>query len=133
MKTVEQIEEILNQIGIETVHNSNVGEKDYYFSYKNLIIWNISNDDPKYIELLLLEVFDVSTDNRHLILEIINQFNSEYKYVKAIIRNDKICLSIEQVKGISINKQLVIAYLDYLRAAWYVLGDLLIHKLMIKK
>lgn len=133
MTIVEQIAEILNQMGIETVHNSNIGRSGYYFSYKNLIIWNVGNDDPNFIELLLLEVFDVSTRNRHLILEIINEFNSEYKYVKAIIRNDKICLSIEQVKGISINKQLVIAYLEYLCAAWYVLGDLLIHEVMTKK
>jgi len=128
MKTIDQIEQMLNEMGVETIHEQEEDSQssDFYFVHNDHIMWCFGDEDQNFIEFAILGVFDVTDENRAELLDITNEFNLETKYVKAIVGDEGVHLTIEQYKVTDLRLDHITEYLDYLSIGWHVLGDMIL-------
>lgn len=126
MERNEQILQELKSLGFVL---NEIPEFGYVFDYEGCnILFTPIDDDSDFIRLSAPLIFEVSDDNRALLMEIVNKVNIDLKYVKAIIMNDdSIWLSFEHysigdyplddllgimIKSLSFSKEQVLKYIN---------------------
>ena len=94
MKTSELVLNFLRQQGFlpEVDPDNNNIEFKYQMS---TYVYFENDDDPEFFQLLMPNIFDVTEDNRDLVLETINKVNQTMKVAKACIINDNVWLIFE--------------------------------------
>jgi hypothetical protein len=69
------------------------------FSYEGLTcFYEWDDDDDDFLRLSLPKIYDVTDDNRALLLEIINDVNQTVKYTKTCIYQDSVWIYYEQYR-----------------------------------
>lgn len=85
MKTEEIVLKELKSMGFEPTQ---VGDMGYVFNYEELTFLFITDDDDAFLRFAVPNMFEVTDENRTLVLEAINQTSLMLKYSKMCITND---------------------------------------------
>ena len=73
--------------------NNNI---EFKFQMANFVYIE-NDDDPDFFQLLMPNIFDVSEDNREIVLETINKVNQTMKVAKACIIGESVWLFFETI------------------------------------
>ena len=67
------------------------GEYGYFFKFEELnFLYLPDEDDENFLRLALPNVFDVTEDNRYLVMEVVNETNMSVKYSKTCVSNESV-------------------------------------------
>ncbi len=67
------------------------GEFGYFFKFEDLnFLYLPDEDDKNYLRLAVPNIFDVTADNRSLVMEVVNETNMSVKYSKTCVSNDSV-------------------------------------------
>lgn len=96
-------------------------EEWYHFMYEDThLLYMPAEDDEDFLRFAVPAIFDVTDENRAMVLEIANKVNMDLKYVKAVVMNDSLWLFIEykMMDGQALDELLefVIRILQYCRS-----------------
>lgn len=68
------------------------------FKYQMANLLFINNDEDKeYFQLIMPRIYDVTDDNRNLVLEVANKVNDNIKIVKTCVVDDSVWLFFENL------------------------------------
>lgn len=95
MKTSEMVLNFLREQGFlpEVDESNNI---EFKFQMSNYVYIE-NDDDPDFFQLLLPNIYDVTEDNRDIVLETINKVNQSMKVAKACVVNDGVWLFFETI------------------------------------
>jgi len=67
------------------------GEFGYFFKFEELnFLYIPDEDDENFLRLAVPNIFDVTADNRPLVMEVVNETNMTIKYSKTCVSNDNV-------------------------------------------
>lgn len=96
MKTTEMVLDFLQKQGFCPEVDADNG--NIWFKYQMASFLFINNDDDEeFFQLLMPGIYDVTDDNRDMVLEAANKVNHSIKVVKACIINDGVWLFFENI------------------------------------
>lgn len=94
MKTSERVLEFLRSQGFCPEVDSDNG--NIVFKYQMLTFLFINNDeDSDFFQLIMPNIYDVTDDNRDIVLEAVNKTNLSLKVAKAAVLDDSVYLFFE--------------------------------------
>jgi hypothetical protein len=94
MKTTELVLDFLRQQGFCPEVDSENG--NLYFKYQMASFIYVDNDDDNdFFQLIMPSIYDVTEENREMVLEGMNKMNGNIKVAKATIINDGVWLFFE--------------------------------------
>lgn len=94
MKTTELVLDFLKKQGFCPDVDEDNG--NIVFRYQMLTYLFINNDeDEEFFQLIMPNVFDVTEDNREMVLEATNKVNHSLKVAKACVMDDSVWLFFE--------------------------------------
>ena len=95
MKTSEMVFNFLRQQGFCPEMD---GKDNIIFKFQMGNFLFINNDeDEEFFQLLMPAIYDVTDDNRDMVLEATNKVNHSIKVVKACVLNDSVWLFFENL------------------------------------
>lgn len=96
MKTTELVLNFLRQQGFCPEVDEDNG--NIWFKYQMVNFLFINNDeDEEFFQLLMPGIYDVTDDNRDVVLEAANKVNHSIKVIKACVVNDSVWLLFENL------------------------------------
>ena len=67
------------------------GEFGYFFNYEELsYLYLPEEDDENFLRLAVPNIFDVTVENKPLVLEVVNDTNMSVKYSKTCVANENV-------------------------------------------
>lgn len=94
MKTSEKVLEFLRSQGFCPEVDSDNG--NIVFKYQMLTFLFVNNDeDSDFFQLIMPNIYDVTDDNRDIVLEAVNKTNLSLKVAKAAVLDDSVFLFFE--------------------------------------
>lgn len=94
MKTSERVLEFLRSQGFCPEVDSDNG--NIVFKYQMLTFLFVNNDeDSDFFQLIMPNIYDVTDDNRDIVLEAVNKTNLSLKVAKAAVLDDSVYLFFE--------------------------------------
>lgn len=96
MKTTERVLEFLRKQGFCPDVDSDNGNIYFKYQMRSFIFFN-NDDDEEFFQLALPGIFDVTEENRELVLEAANTVNSNYKVIKCCIIGDSVWILFENM------------------------------------
>lgn len=67
------------------------GELGYFFKFEELnFLYLPDEDDENFLRLAVPNIFDVTADNRSLVMDVVNETNMSVKYSKTCVSNDNV-------------------------------------------
>lgn len=114
MKAYEKLVEILTKMGMET---SNIGDDVWHVEYKgiHILINSEATDIPEenYLNVVIPGIYDITDENRPLLMKIVNDVNSCKCIVKAYEANgNELEIAYEQLCLKEPDEDLVLFILD---------------------
>lgn len=117
MTTTERVLDFLEQQGFRPEVNPKDGNIFFKYQMKNFLFIN-NDEDEDFFQLIMPAIFDVTEDNREIVLEALNKTNSSIKVVKCSIINDEVWVFFESLLDSSPEvKDIIPRALDMLQAA----------------
>lgn len=96
MKTTERVFEFLRQQGFLPQIDEENG--NIYFQYQMRTYVFVNNDeDEDFFQLVMPQVYDVTEDNREMVLEAANKTNFAIKVVKVCVSEDSALIFFENL------------------------------------
>lgn len=96
MKTSERVLEFLKQQGFCPEIDPDNGNILFKYQMRNFIYIN-NDEDEDFFQLALPAIFDVTEDNRELVLEAANTTNFNIKVIKCCIIRDNVWVFFENL------------------------------------
>lgn len=96
MKTTEKVLEFLKQQGFCPEVDSDDGNILFKYQMKNFLFIN-NDEDELFFQLILPGIFDITEENRELVLDAINKVNVSVKVIKCCIINDEVWIFFENL------------------------------------
>lgn len=96
MKTTEKVLEFLKQQGFCPEIDSDDGNILFKYQMKNFLFVN-NDEDELFFQLILPGIFDITEENRELVLDAINKVNVSVKVIKCCIINDEVWIFFENL------------------------------------
>lgn len=96
MKTTEMVINFLRQQGFCPEVDEDDGNVLFKYQMANFLFVN-NDEDEEFFQLLMPGIYDVTDDNRDMVLEAANKVNHTIKVVKACIVNDSLWLFFENL------------------------------------
>ncbi len=95
MKTSEMVLNFLRQQGFipEVDEGGNI---DFKYQMASFVFIN-NDEDEEFFQLMMPCIFDVTDDNRDMVMEAANKVNRQIKVVKACVINDSVWLLFESL------------------------------------
>ena len=95
MKTSELVLNFLREQGfLPQVDESN--NIEFKFQMANFVFIE-NDDDPDFFQLLLPNIYDVTEDNRDIVLETVNKVNQSMKVAKACVVENSVWIFFETI------------------------------------
>ena len=67
------------------------GDFGFFFNFEELhYLYIPDEDDEDFLRLAVPNIFDVTADNRSLVMEVVNETNISVKYSKTCVSNDNV-------------------------------------------
>jgi len=96
MKTTEMVMNFLRQQGFCPEVDEDDGNILFKYQMANFLFIN-NDEDEEFFQLLMPGIYDVTDDNRDVVLEAANKVNHSIKVVKACVVNDSVWLFFENL------------------------------------
>ena len=96
MKTTEMVMNFLRQQGFCPEVDEDNGNILFKYQMANFLFIN-NDEDEEFFQLLMPGIYDVTDDNRDVVLEAANKVNHSIKVVKACVVNDSVWLFFENL------------------------------------
>lgn len=96
MKTTEMVMNFLRQQGFCPEVDEDNGNILFKYQMANFLFIN-NDEDEEFFQLLMPGIYDVTDDNRDVVLEAANKVNHSIKVVKACVINDSVWLFFENL------------------------------------
>lgn len=96
MKTTEMVMNFLRQQGFCPEVDEDNGNILFKYQMANFLFVN-NDEDEEFFQLLMPGIYDVTDDNRDMVLEAANKVNHSIKVVKACVINDDVWLFFENL------------------------------------
>lgn len=96
MKTTEKVLEFLKQQGFCPEVDSDDGNILFKYQMKNFLFIN-NDEDELFFQLILPGIFNITEENRELVLDAINKVNVSVKVIKCCIINDEVWIFFENL------------------------------------
>ena len=96
METSELVLNFLREQGFLPEVDTENNNIEFKFQMANFVYIE-NDDDPEFFQLLMSNIFDVSEDNREIVLETINKVNQTMKVAKACIIGESVWLFFETI------------------------------------
>lgn len=96
MKTSEMVLDFLRKQGFCPEVDSDNGNIMFKYQMATFLFVN-NNEDEEFFQLIMPFIYDVSEDNREIILEAANKINKDIKVVKACIMGESVWLLFENL------------------------------------
>lgn len=96
MKTTEMVINFLRQQGFCPEVDEDNGNILFKYQMANFIFIN-NDEDEEFFQLLMPGIYDVTDDNRDMVLEAANKVNQSIKVVKACVIGDNVWLFFENL------------------------------------
>ena len=96
MKTTEMVMNFLRQQGFCPEVDEDNGNILFKYQMANFLFVN-NDEDEEFFQLLMPGIYDVTDDNRDMVLEEANKVNHSIKVVKACVINDNVWLFFENL------------------------------------
>lgn len=96
MKTTEMVMNFLRQQGFCPEVDEDNGNIMFKYQMANFLFIN-NDEDEEFFQLLMPGIYDVTDDNRDVVLEAANKVNHSIKVVKACVVNDSVWLFFENL------------------------------------
>lgn len=96
MKTTEMVMNFLRQQGFCPEVDEDNGNIMFKYQMANFLFIN-NDEDEEFFQLLMPGIYDVTDDNRDVVLEAANKVNHSIKVVKACVVNDCVWLFFENL------------------------------------
>lgn len=96
MKTTEMVLNFLRQQGFCPEVDEEDGNILFKYQMANFLFIN-NDEDEEFFQLLMPGIYDVTDDNRDVVLEAANKVNHNIKVVKACVVNDSVWLFFENL------------------------------------
>lgn len=71
------------------------GEYGHVFKFEDLIILYMPDDDENFLRFAIPNIFDVTDENKQMVLEIVNATNMAIKYSKTCVYGDNVWIFYE--------------------------------------
>ena len=88
-------ENIINQLAELGFELQEVPEMGYVFEYEGMTVLYMPDDDEEFIRFGLPNIFEVTEENRPLILEVANSTNLTIKYAKVCVYGESVWVFYE--------------------------------------
>jgi hypothetical protein len=88
----ELVLEKLESLGFSVVDAHKFG---YVFEYEELTFLYMPDDDENFLRFALPNIFDVTTENRSFVLELVNDINMTIKYSKTCVFGENVWIFCE--------------------------------------
>lgn len=72
-----------------------VGEYGYVFKYEGLAILYMPDDDENFLRFAVPNIFDVTDENKQMVLEVVNATNLAIKFSKTCVYGDDVWIFYE--------------------------------------
>lgn len=92
MMNKELVLSMLEELGFRYEEVENLG---YIFKYEELAVLFMPDDDDNFLRFAIPGIYDVTEDNKTLVLEVVNATNMTVKYSKTCIYNDEVWIFYE--------------------------------------
>ena len=96
MKTTELVINFLRQQGFCPEVDEDNGNILFKYQMANFLFIN-NDEDEEFFQLLMPGIYDVTDDNRDMVLEAANKVNQSIKVVKACVVDDSVWLFFENL------------------------------------
>ena len=96
MKTTEKVLEFLKQQGFCPEVDSDDGNILFKYQMKNFLFIN-NDEDELFFQLILPGIFDITEENRELVLDAINKVNVSVKVIKCCFIHDQVWIFFENL------------------------------------
>lgn len=88
-----EIKKIFKEMGFDLV---SVSKEVYMFNFEDIkMLYLLDNEDSECLRLAIPCVYEITTENKDLMAEIINEANLRIKYAKALVISDQVWLNYE--------------------------------------
>jgi len=71
------------------------GEYGHVFKYEDLVILYMPDDDENFLRFAIPNIFDVTDENKQMVLEVVNATNMAIKYSKTCVFGDEVWIFYE--------------------------------------
>lgn len=89
-------EKVLNQLEELGFALEEAGEYGYFFKFEGLnVLYMPDDDDEDFLRFALPSIYDVTDENKNLVMEVVNNTNMTIKYSKTCIVNDDVWVFYE--------------------------------------
>lgn len=89
-------EKVLNQLEELGFALEEVGEYGYFFKFEDLnILYMPDDDDENFMRFAVPNIYDVTEENKALVLEVVNNTNMTIKYSKTCVFGDDVWIFYE--------------------------------------
>lgn len=96
MKTTEMVMNFLKEQGFTPQVDEDNGNILFKYQMSTFIFFN-NDEDEEFFQLAFPGIFDVTEDNREMVLEAANKVNSAMKVAKVIVPNDSVWVLFEVI------------------------------------
>lgn len=96
MKTTEMVMNFLKEQGFTPQVDEDNGNILFKYQMCTFIFFN-NDEDEEFFQLAFPGIFDVTEDNREMVLEAANKVNSSMKVAKVIVPNDSVWVLFEVI------------------------------------
>lgn len=96
MKTTEMVMNFLQEQGFCPKVDEDNGNIIFKYQMCTFIFFN-NDEDEEFFQLAFPGIFDVTEDNREMVLEAANKVNSSMKVAKVIVPNDNVWVMFEVI------------------------------------
>lgn len=89
----EKVLELLEELGFAL---EEAGEYGYFFRFEGLnVLYMPDDDDENFLRFALPCIYDVTDENKNLVLEVVNTTNMHIKYSKTSVSGDNVWVFYE--------------------------------------
>lgn len=96
MKTSERVLNFLQEQGFRPEVDTDNGNIIFKYQMKTFLFIN-NDEDEEFFQLIMPGIFDVTEDNREIVLEALNKTNGSYKVIKCSIIRDEVWVFFESL------------------------------------
>lgn len=97
MKATEMVMEFLRKEGFCPEVDSDNGNIVFKYQMTTFLFLNNDEEDEEFFQLCMPNIYDVTDDNREMVLEAINIVNRKLKVMKATIIGENVWLFFENL------------------------------------
>ena len=97
MKTTEMVLDFLRKEGFCPEVDPDNGNIVFKYQMMTFIFLNNDEEDEEFFQLCMPNIYDVTEDNREMVLEAMNIINRKLKVMKTTIINDGVWLFFENL------------------------------------